>query len=79
MICPGLPYYEDFELEIPVDYVEDYTVDERLGTAGRQQQQPLQNKKVPQDFSTVSGSANGEENEPHMRSHNFFITDLNKC
>lgn len=46
---------------MPVDYVEDYTLEERLGTAGRQQPQ-LQNKKVPQDFSTLSGNGNGEEN-----------------
>lgn len=51
-----MPYYED--LEMPVDYVEDYTLEERLGTAGRRQ--PLQNKKVPQDISTQSGT-NGEE------------------
>lgn len=49
-----MPYYGDLELEIPVDYVEDYTVEERLGTSGRQQ--PLQNKKVPQDLSTLSGN-----------------------
>ncbi|KAM8749175.1 protein tyrosine phosphatase receptor type Na [Acanthopagrus schlegelii] len=60
MAPAGLPYYEDLELEIPVDYVEDYTLEERLGTTGRQQQpqqqqqqqQQLQNKKVPQDFGT---------------------------
>ncbi|XP_041807009.1 protein tyrosine phosphatase receptor type Na [Chelmon rostratus] len=57
MAPAGLPYYEDFELEMPVDYVEDYTLEERLGTAGRQQPQ-LQNKKVPQDFSTLSGNGN---------------------
>lgn len=60
MLWAGLPYYEDLELEIPVDYVEDYTLEERLGTAGRQQ--ALQNKKVPQDFSTLSGN-NGEEKQ----------------
>lgn len=59
MPLAGLPYYGDLELEIPVDYVEDYTVEERLGTSGRQQ--PLQNKKVPQHLSTLSGN-NGEEN-----------------
>ncbi|KAM7407608.1 hypothetical protein PAMA_003366 [Pampus argenteus] len=48
----GLPYYEDLELEIPVDYVEDYTLEERLGTTHRQQ--TPQNKKVPQDYSTLS-------------------------
>ncbi|XP_070693630.1 protein tyrosine phosphatase receptor type Na [Pempheris klunzingeri] len=53
----GLPYYEDLELEIPVDYVEDYTIEERLGTAGRQP--TLQNKKVPQDVSTLSGNNDG--------------------
>ncbi|KAF3843019.1 hypothetical protein F7725_001868 [Dissostichus mawsoni] len=51
----AMPYYED--LEMPVDYVEDYTLEERLGTAGRQQ--PLQNKKVPQDISTQSGTNDG--------------------
>jgi len=50
----GLPYYDDLELEIPVDYVEDYTLQERLGTAGRQQ--PLQNKKAPQDLNALSGN-----------------------
>lgn len=68
MLWAGLPYYEDLELEIPVDYVEDYTLEERLGTTGRQQQQPqqqqqqqqLQNKKVPQDFGTLPGSGNGK-------------------
>ncbi|XP_068558925.1 protein tyrosine phosphatase receptor type Na [Cebidichthys violaceus] len=53
----GLPYYEDLELEIPVDYVEDYTLEERLGTAGRQPTQ--QNKKVPQQISTLSGNNDG--------------------
>ncbi|KAM9347039.1 protein tyrosine phosphatase receptor type Na [Symphorus nematophorus] len=57
MAAAGLPYYEDLELEIPVDYVEDYTLEERLGTAGRQQQ-PLQNKKVPQDFNTPPRNGN---------------------
>uniref|UniRef100_A0A8C3AZV0 Protein tyrosine phosphatase receptor type Na n=1 Tax=Cyclopterus lumpus TaxID=8103 RepID=A0A8C3AZV0_CYCLU len=51
------PYYEDLELAIPVDYVEDYTLEERLGTAGRQQTQP--NKKVPQQISTQSGNNDG--------------------
>ncbi|XP_067370852.1 protein tyrosine phosphatase receptor type Na isoform X2 [Channa argus] len=50
MVPAVLPYYGDLELEIPVDYVEDYTLEERLGTSSRQQ--PLQNKKVPQDIST---------------------------
>ncbi|XP_068428424.1 protein tyrosine phosphatase receptor type Na isoform X2 [Clinocottus analis] len=54
MTRPGLPYYEDLDLAIPVDYVEDYTLEERLGTAGRQQTQ--QNKKVPQQISTQSGN-----------------------
>lgn len=61
-IWAGLPYYEDL-LEIPVDYVEDYTLQERVGTAGRQQQQQrqLHNKNVFQDFSSPSGSMSGEE------------------
>ncbi|KAK9537483.1 hypothetical protein VZT92_005096 [Zoarces viviparus] len=50
----GLPYYEDLE---PVDYVEDYTLEERLGTAGRQPTQQL--KKVPQQISTLSGNNDG--------------------
>lgn len=57
MAPAGLPYYEDLELKMPVDYVEDYTLEERLGTAGRQRQQ-YQNKKVPQDISTLSGNGN---------------------
>lgn len=57
MAPAGLPYYEDFELDIPMDYVEGYTLQERLGTAGRQP--TLQNKKVPQDFSTLSGTNDG--------------------
>lgn len=71
MLWAGLPYYEDLELEIPVDYVEDYNLEERL-TAGRQQM--LQNKKVPQDFSTLSGN-NGEEKElklTYSYLHNVF-------
>lgn len=43
-----------------MDYVEDYTLQERLGTTNRQQ--TPQNKKVPQAHSTLSGN-NGEENE----------------
>uniref|UniRef100_A0A3Q1F311 Protein tyrosine phosphatase receptor type Na n=1 Tax=Acanthochromis polyacanthus TaxID=80966 RepID=A0A3Q1F311_9TELE len=57
MTPAGLPYYEDLELEIPVDYVEDYTLEERLGTTGRQQ--TLQNKKIPQDLSALSGTNDG--------------------
>ncbi|KAK5861268.1 hypothetical protein PBY51_022678 [Eleginops maclovinus] len=55
MAPAALPYYEDLELEVPVDYVEDYTLEERLGTAGRQQ--VPQNKKVPQEIST--GNSDG--------------------
>jgi len=51
-----------------VDYVEDYTLEERLGTAGRQQTQP--NKKVPQQISTQSGN-NGEEKERNVISAGF--------
>ncbi|XP_037645727.1 protein tyrosine phosphatase receptor type Na isoform X2 [Sebastes umbrosus] len=57
MAPAGLPYYEDLELEIPVDYVEDYTIEERLGTAGRQQ--TPQNKKVPQEISALAGNNDG--------------------
>ncbi|CAN9497880.1 unnamed protein product [Ophioblennius macclurei] len=57
MAAAGLPYYEDLELEIPVDYVEDYTLEERLGTAGRQQ--PLQSKKIPPHLSAVSANSDG--------------------
>lgn len=56
---PGLPYYEDFEFELPVDYVEDYTLEERPGTAARQP--TLQYKKTSQDFNTLSGNS-GEGN-----------------
>ncbi|XP_062287767.1 protein tyrosine phosphatase receptor type Na [Scomber scombrus] len=57
MAPAGLPYYEDLDLEIPMDYVEDYTLEERLRTTGRQQTQ--QNKKVSQDYSTLSGNNDG--------------------
>ncbi|XP_047456284.1 protein tyrosine phosphatase receptor type Na [Mugil cephalus] len=57
MAPAGRPYYEDLELEIPVDYVEDYTLEERLGPAVRQQN--LQNKKVPQSFSTQPANNDG--------------------
>lgn len=52
-------------MEIPADYVEDYTLEERLGTARRQQ--ALQNKKVSQDHSTLSGN-NGEEKQQGYRA-----------
>ncbi|XP_068184750.1 protein tyrosine phosphatase receptor type Na isoform X2 [Antennarius striatus] len=55
MAPAGLPYYEDLELEIPLDYVEDYTLEERLGTAARQQQPQPQIKKVTQDFGNRNG------------------------
>lgn len=41
-----------------MDYVEDYTLEERLGTAGRQQN--LQNKKAPQESAPPAGK-NGKE------------------
>lgn len=63
LLSSGLPYYEDVELEIPVDYVEDYILEERLGTVGRQQ--PLQNKKVAQDYSSLH-ALNGEESELNL-------------
>ncbi|KAM9851406.1 protein tyrosine phosphatase receptor type Na [Aulostomus maculatus] len=57
MAPAGLPYYDDLELQIPVDYVDDYTLEERLGTAGRHQ--TLQNKKLPQGYSTLPGKNDG--------------------
>lgn len=69
MLSTGLPYYEDFELELPVDYAEDYTLPEGLSADGRQhqrqqqqqQQQKLQNKKVSQDLSSLPVNGNGEK------------------
>nr|XP_057938485.1 protein tyrosine phosphatase receptor type Na isoform X2 [Doryrhamphus excisus] len=57
MASAGLPYYDDLQLEVPVDYVEDYTLEERLGTMNRQP--PLQNKKVSQGYSAQFGSSDG--------------------
>ncbi|CAJ1079185.1 protein tyrosine phosphatase receptor type Na [Xyrichtys novacula] len=57
MAPAGLPYYEELDLEIPVDYAEEYTLEERLDTAGRQQ--AMQNKKAPQDFSALPGNNDG--------------------
>lgn len=56
----GLPYYDDLELEMPLDYVEDYTLEERLGGAARQPQQKLQNKKVHQGLGALPERGNGE-------------------
>lgn len=61
LLSTGLPYYEDFELELPVDYVEDYGLSEGLSTDGRQrkQQQKLQNKKVSHAFTSSPPPENG--------------------
>lgn len=65
LLSTGLPYYEDFELELPVDYAEDYNLPEGLSTDDRQQQhqqrQMLQNKKVSQDLSSLPVNRNGEK------------------
>lgn len=71
MLWAGLPYY-DLELDVPVDYVEDYTLEERLGTAGRQQL--VQNKKIPQEYKILSGN-NGEEKELKHNSINKWTMD----
>ncbi|XP_051938052.1 protein tyrosine phosphatase receptor type Na isoform X1 [Hippocampus zosterae] len=52
----GLPYYDDFQMELPLDYAEDYTLEERLGSTNRQP--PLQNK-VSQVYNTQSGNNDG--------------------
>ncbi|XP_077392057.1 protein tyrosine phosphatase receptor type Na isoform X1 [Festucalex cinctus] len=52
----GLPYYDDMQMEIPVDYAEDYTLEERLGSTNRQP--PLQNK-LSQIYGTQSGNSDG--------------------
>ncbi|XP_068602342.1 protein tyrosine phosphatase receptor type Na [Brachionichthys hirsutus] len=54
----GQPYYEDLELEMPLNYVEDYNLEERLGTAAGQQRPRAQNINVHQDFGTLSGNGN---------------------
>ncbi|KAF6714539.1 Receptor-type tyrosine-protein phosphatase-like N [Oryzias melastigma] len=54
MAPAGLPYYEDFELEMPVD-VEDYTLEKKLNTAGLHQSLP--SRKTSQDFNPRSGSS----------------------
>ncbi|CAG09262.1 unnamed protein product, partial [Tetraodon nigroviridis] len=60
MTPAGLPHYEDFELELPVDYVEDYSLAEGLGPDAKQPQQQLklQNKKVSHGFSPLPGNRN---------------------
>ncbi|XP_057708831.1 receptor-type tyrosine-protein phosphatase-like N isoform X2 [Corythoichthys intestinalis] len=52
----SLPYYDDLQMEIPVDYAEDYTLEERLGSTNRQP--PLQNK-FSQVARTPSGNNDG--------------------
>uniref|UniRef100_A0A8C6TD19 Protein tyrosine phosphatase receptor type Na n=1 Tax=Neogobius melanostomus TaxID=47308 RepID=A0A8C6TD19_9GOBI len=64
-----LPYYDDLELEIPLDYVEDYTIEERIG-AGRQP--AVQSKKAPQDFNSMRGkrpscSQRGTQLSPNLK------------
>ncbi|XP_061697013.1 protein tyrosine phosphatase receptor type Na isoform X3 [Syngnathoides biaculeatus] len=49
----GLPYYDDLQMETPLDYADDYTLEERLGSTNRQP--ALQNKA----YSTQSGSSDG--------------------
>ncbi|XP_072541748.1 protein tyrosine phosphatase receptor type Na [Salminus brasiliensis] len=44
---PAAPYYED--LDFPLDYGEDYTLQERPSSRQRT------NKKVPQDYSSLTG------------------------
>uniref|UniRef100_A0A3P9K020 Protein tyrosine phosphatase receptor type Na n=1 Tax=Oryzias latipes TaxID=8090 RepID=A0A3P9K020_ORYLA len=53
MAPAGLPYYDDFELEIPVDE-EDYALEKKLNTPGLHQSLP--NRKTSQDFNPRSGS-----------------------
>ncbi|XP_071197611.1 protein tyrosine phosphatase receptor type Na isoform X3 [Salvelinus alpinus] len=56
---PASPYYEN--LELPLDYVEDYSVTEQdtarqqLRQQKMQLQQQQQKKKVPQDYSSLAG------------------------
>ncbi|XP_056145401.1 protein tyrosine phosphatase receptor type Na [Lampris incognitus] len=57
MTPAAIPYYEDLDLGLPVDYVGDYAIESRLGTTARQQS--LQNKKAPQDYSSLSGLNDG--------------------
>lgn len=59
----GLPYYDHFELELPVDYVEDYSLLEGLSADGKQrpQQRKLPNPKVSEGFSALPGNGNGEK------------------
>ncbi|XP_077473233.1 protein tyrosine phosphatase receptor type Na [Stigmatopora argus] len=52
----NLPYYDDLQMEIPVDYAEDYTLEERLGSMNRQP--PLQNK-----FSQVTRTQSGNNDD----------------
>lgn len=44
---PAAPYYED--LDFPLEYGEDYTLQEQPSSAQHN------NKKVPQDYSSLSG------------------------
>uniref|UniRef100_A0A671KK28 Receptor-type tyrosine-protein phosphatase-like N n=1 Tax=Sinocyclocheilus anshuiensis TaxID=1608454 RepID=A0A671KK28_9TELE len=44
---PAAPYYED--LDFPLEYGEDYTLQEQASSAQRN------NKKIPQDYSSLAG------------------------
>ncbi|CAG5865488.1 unnamed protein product [Menidia menidia] len=75
----GVPYYEDFDLEIPANYMEDYTLQERLGTTGRQQN--IQNKKVPEDLNGLSGGDDGllqRMLEVYLRKNNIDPRELSQ-
>ncbi|XP_061547687.1 protein tyrosine phosphatase receptor type Na isoform X2 [Phycodurus eques] len=49
----GLPYYDDFQMETPLDYADDYNLEERFGSTNRQP--ALQNKV----YSAQSGNSDG--------------------
>ncbi|XP_037542838.1 protein tyrosine phosphatase receptor type Na [Nematolebias whitei] len=74
----GLPYYENLDLEIPADLVEDYTLQERLRTAGRQPN--LQSKKAPQDVSTGHRNNDGliQRISGVLQRYNVDPRDLNQ-
>ncbi|KAM9710010.1 protein tyrosine phosphatase receptor type Na isoform 2-T2 [Menidia menidia] len=75
----GVPYYEDFDLEIPANYMEDYTLQERLGSTGRQQN--IQNKKVPEDLNGLSGGDDGllqRMLEVYLRKNNIDPRELSQ-
>uniref|UniRef100_A0A8C1JP20 Receptor-type tyrosine-protein phosphatase-like N n=1 Tax=Cyprinus carpio TaxID=7962 RepID=A0A8C1JP20_CYPCA len=62
---PAAPYYED--LDFPLEYGEDYTLQEQPSSVQRN------NKKVPQDYSSLSGLDGQKKKKKNYLYYVFFF------